>query len=82
MKSARNFEKLFLVYIHVPWARKVHGICGEKHSKYSGKNILKNDSETVGNITISRKFKGIVMAIDASLRGKTLLSLFFGLFDH
>ncbi|MDR1891363.1 MAG: crossover junction endodeoxyribonuclease RuvC [Puniceicoccales bacterium] len=41
----------------------------EKLSKYDGKFFLKNDAQTSGNISISRKFKGVVMGIDASLRG-------------
>jgi crossover junction endodeoxyribonuclease RuvC len=41
----------------------------EKLSKHNGGTFLKKDAQTPGNVAISRGFKGIVMGIDASLRG-------------
>ncbi|MDR2779327.1 MAG: crossover junction endodeoxyribonuclease RuvC [Puniceicoccales bacterium] len=41
----------------------------EKLLEYDGKTFLKNSGKAQDGTSISRKFKGVVMGIDASLRG-------------
>ncbi|MDR2776821.1 MAG: crossover junction endodeoxyribonuclease RuvC [Puniceicoccales bacterium] len=41
----------------------------EKLSKHDGGTFFKNDAQTLNSTSVSRGFKGVVMGIDASLRG-------------
>ncbi|MDR0693491.1 MAG: crossover junction endodeoxyribonuclease RuvC [Puniceicoccales bacterium] len=49
----------------------------EKLSRHDGKTFLKNDGKAPDNISIPRRFKGVVMGIDASLRGTGIAILDF-----
>jgi crossover junction endodeoxyribonuclease RuvC len=70
VKSAKRFVQIFNNLYPYPMGKKsTRRMWTEKLSEHDGKTFLKNDAKAPGSISIPRRFKGVVMGIDASLRG-------------